>query len=167
MKIQKEVGCSCPGAATTKEAKPRSYPLLLGILIAIIPKCPFCVLAYSSALTLCNGSNFYMHQSGWTSWLSIGLAAFTLIMVLVNYRGTRTLIAAGLIILGSVLIIRAELYTGQLQVYYTGVVFIFSGIWTNASMLYFARFVIRVLLRISPDKLRNRISQLAHQTRIL
>lgn len=145
MEHQNQNTCACPGGKNKKQSNLKKTPFLLGLLIAILPKCPFCILAYSSALTLCNGSNFYMHQSGWTSWISIFLAAFTLAMVLINYRGRRTLAAAGLILLGSALITRAELYTGQLQLYYGGVALLFAGIWANGSFLFFTRALQKML----------------------
>lgn len=128
-----EKNCPCP---SKKEDQKAALPILGGILIAILPKCPFCILAYSSAMTLCNGSKIYHHAPGWASWISIVLAMLTLAMVLLNYRGTRTLIATALILIGSLLIIRSELYTGDVQGYYIGATALILGVWINASFLY-------------------------------
>ena len=111
----------------------------MGLFIALIPKCPFCILAYSSAITLCSGTKVYMHHPEWTSWISIILAIFTLLMVLFNYRGRRTIYAAILVLLGSSLIVVSELYTGEIQVYYYGVTILLFGVWFNASFMYFYR----------------------------
>lgn len=58
-------------------------------------------------------------------------------MVLFNYRGKRTWFAAGLVLMGSVLIIQTELYTGELTGYYYGAGLLLLGVWSNASLLYF------------------------------
>jgi len=119
----------------------------MGVLIALIPKCPFCILAYSSAITLCSGTTVYMHHPEWTSWISIILAVFTLMMVLVNYRGKRTLFAAFFVLLGSGLIVMCELYTGEIEVYYYGVILLLFGVWLNASFFYFYRVWFLPLLK--------------------
>ena len=53
--------CSCANKKTIKYNKNKGYPLLLTIIIAILPKCPFCVLTYSSAIAMCSGVNIYHH----------------------------------------------------------------------------------------------------------
>lgn len=145
MQVLKEHSCACPDKKPNESSTGKKYPFLLGLLIAIVPKCPFCVLAYSSAMTLCNGSKLYLHQAGWTSWISIGLVAFTLLMVVLNYRGRRTWLAAGAIIAGGSMVAMAELYTGQLQLYYGGAALVFLGIWTNASLFSLLRSISGVM----------------------
>ncbi|MCB9275152.1 MAG: hypothetical protein H6564_14005 [Lewinellaceae bacterium] len=108
----------------------------MGILIVLLPKCPFCLLAYSSAITLCSGVKVYQHEPGWPSWISIGLASLTLALVLWNYKGRRTLFAAALILSGSYFILSSELQTGELAVYYLGAALLLSGVWVNGSFRY-------------------------------
>lgn len=131
---------SCSHSLDRKIKKKRSaFPILTGILIAILPKCPFCIAAYSSAIVLCSGTKLYHQAPDWTNFISIGLAVLTLIMILFNYRGKRTWFAASLVILGSLLIIRTELYTGELQEYYIGAFALLMGVWVNASFMFFYR----------------------------
>lgn len=130
--------CPCP-SKRKREAKRSAFPILTGILIALLPKCPFCILAYSSAITLCSGARWYNHSPGWTSWISIGLLVITLLMILLNYRGKRTVFAAAMVLAGSFLIIRTELLTGDLTIYYYGVFMLLTGVWINASFYYFLR----------------------------
>lgn len=127
--------CKCK---TSHKVKPRGKPLsvLAGILIVILPKCPFCILAYSSAITLCSGAKVYNHAPNWASWISIGLAGLTLLLVLWNYKGYRTLSAAALILLGSYFILTSELQTGDLADYYLGATLLLGGIWVNGSFQY-------------------------------
>ncbi len=107
-----------------------------GILIALIPKCPFCILAYSSAISLCCSAKV-VYTPEWTSWLSVILAFITLSGIILNYRGKRTWFAALLVVLGSLLIIQAELFTGELGEYYYGAAALLLGVWINGSFLYF------------------------------
>ncbi len=112
-----------------------SLTFLGSFIIALLPKCPFCVLAYSSAISMCGSTSGFTPT--WSSWLSVGLALLTLIMILLNYRGTRTLVSAGLVVLGSAMIIEAELFTGELFIYYFGALILMFGVWINGSFLYF------------------------------
>ncbi len=127
--------------------KKESLPFLAVVFIALIPKCPFCILAYSSAITLCSGTKVYMHSPAWTSWISIALAAMTLLMILLNYRGQRTIIAASLVIIGSAMIMISELYTGEISIYYCGASILLFGVWFNASFYFFYRKWILPMLK--------------------
>ncbi len=131
-----EKSCPCPSKRRKSEHK-STFPLLSSVLIAFLPKCHFCILAYSSAITLCSGTKIYDHSPEWTSFLSIGLAVLTLLFILLNYRGRRTVAAAFLVVSGSILIIRTELYTGEITAYYYGVFLLMIGVWVNASFYYF------------------------------
>jgi len=131
--------CNHPIKSDLHTKQRSTLPFLGGVLLVILPKCPFCILAYSSAITLCSGSKMYMHSPGWTSWISIALAALTFLMVAINFRGNRTWVALAMIFTGSLLIIRTELYTGELTDYYIGASVLFFGVWVNASFYYFYR----------------------------
>lgn len=133
-----EKHCACPTKERERNVK-GVWPFLSGIFIAIIPKCSFCVMAYSSAITLCSGKQVYDHAPQWTSYISIGLAVMTLFFILINYKGWRTLLAALLVLLGSGIILRAELITGQLDNYYLGAFVLLLGVWMNASFYYFVK----------------------------
>lgn len=131
-----ERSCHCPKPHKVKQ-KAGIFPVLTGIFIAVLPKCPFCIMAYSSAITLCSGAKLYNHNPTWVSWISIGLAALTLFFVLWNYKGVRTLIAAGLVLAGSCFILDSELRTGDFQNYYLGTFSLLLGVWVNGSFQYF------------------------------
>ncbi len=60
-------------------------------------------------------------------------------MIVLNYRGKRTWYAAALVLFGSALIIRTELFTGDLKEYYYGAFALLLGVWLNASFLFFYR----------------------------
>ena len=128
--------CTCPSQKTKRKSK-GNYSIFSGILIAIIPKCPYCILAYSSAITMCSGSKLYSHTPGWTSYLLLGLAALTLLFILLNYKGKRTIAAAALVASGSLLMLISQFYTFEINHYYIGTFLLLFGVWVNASFRFF------------------------------
>lgn len=147
--------CHCKRQQTKKEVSRKTTTsslgsVLPGILIALLPKCHFCLLAYSSAITLCSGTKIYNHSPGWTSYISIGLALITLFLILVNYKGIRTLLAATLVISGCLLISYSELKTGEIVFYYWGTFCLLFGVWVNGSFYYFfRRFILKKRQRLT------------------
>ena len=129
--------CVCKAKTQRKSNTSSMLSFLAGIFIALLPKCPFCILAYSSAITLCSGKKLYHHDPTWTSYISIALAVFTLIVVLLNYKGLKTVVAALLVVIGSGFLMWSEMYTGEITEYYWGVFFLLSGVWLNANLAYF------------------------------
>lgn len=149
--------CPCP-----KEKKPkrqaRPLSVLSGLLIIVLPKCPFCVLTFSSAITLCSGAKIYQHVPGWASFISIGLAALILALLAWNYKGRRTLGAAALALLGSYFIISSELRTGELGEYYRGAFFLLLGVWMNGSFYFFFRQWVRPAYDFVKDKYLEKVN---------
>lgn len=132
--------CQNKCSAESKIQKRSSYfSFLPGILIAIIPKCPFCVLSYTSAITVCSAKSMGGHSPDWTSWISIAFALLTLVITAYNYKGRRTQFALLLIMAGIALVIYSELFSGLLQPYYWGCSLLITGVWVNGSLLYFIR----------------------------
>ena len=140
-----DTACSCPSQERKKRVKGK-YSIYSGILIALIPKCPYCILAYSSAITMCSGTRIYSQTPGWTSYLLIGLAILTLFLVIFNYRGKRTLVSAGLVAAGSLFMLLGQFYTYQMTHYYLGTFLLLFGVWFNASFLFFYRKWLAALL---------------------
>ena len=128
--------CACP--SKKKQSRRRSaFPLLSGLFIALLPKCPWCILAYSSAITMCSGTKFYMPTNSWTTYLPIAFAIITLLLVLTNFRGKRTYLASLLIVLGSALLLHSTFYYGEENAYYLGTFLVLFGVWVNGSFYYF------------------------------
>lgn len=138
--------CSCKVRPERKNFNSSVLSFVAGIFIALLPKCPFCILAYSSAITLCSGKKLYHHDPTWASYISIFLAIFTLIVILMNYKGIKTILAALLVIIGSGFIIWSEMITGEITEYYWGVGFLLFGVWLNANLMYFYNKYIKVYL---------------------
>lgn len=130
--------CSCKSNQKVTKKRWQSSALL-GVFIAILPKCPFCILTYSSALTLCSGATVYDHAPGWTSYISILLVLVTLFLILLNRKGAKTYWAAAAVLIGGAMITYSELYTGSLSTYYWGTTILIIGVWINGSFSYFYR----------------------------
>jgi len=116
------------------------YAWLTGMLMVILPKCPFCVFAYSSTIMLCSKdsitSKTNLHHSGSTILFTIILCLFTLAGIALNWRGRRTSYAIGIALAGCLIAVCSVLYGGGEPLYYSGVLLIFTGVWLNGSLLY-------------------------------
>jgi hypothetical protein len=121
----------------------RSFSVISGILLAFLPKCPFCFMAFTNTLILCGEGNSLTCQrtfsSSTTSLLSILFCSIILLSIILNYRDSRTKYAIALALIGSLFVILSVIKTGGLPLYYFGIIFIFGGVWLNASLLYFLR----------------------------
>jgi hypothetical protein len=124
-----------------KSKKPMQRPAwLMGFLLVILPKCPFCVLAYSSTIMLCGKdsvtSKTSLHYSETTIFFTIGLCLVTIASIAFNQRDQRTMYAIGLALAGSIMATLSAIYGGGEILYYSGVLLIFTGVWLNGSLLY-------------------------------
>jgi len=131
--------CTCSSSKKKRKKRNNPYPFLSGLLIALLPKCPWCILAYSSAITMCSGTKFYTPTDSWTTYLPISFAVFTLALLLYNYKGKKTILAATLVLLGSCLILDATFYYGDATAYYFGSLTLLFGVWINGSFFFFVR----------------------------
>lgn len=127
---------SCKNHCQTTLVK--KFPSWLpALFIAFIPKCPFCIMAYSGAITLCSGTKMYPHTDTTTSYISIGLATIVILSILFNNRGKKTAYAFMLTCTGMLLLMTSQFYWISEYLYYAGVGFIFFGIWYNGSFGFF------------------------------
>jgi len=112
---------------------------LTSVIFAIMPKCGACVIAYSGTMAMCgNGitvETFHRSSSGISVWLAVFLSVLTLASVLLNRRGIRTYVAVILILLGSGLSLTSMIEGGGPALYFSGAALMFSGVWTNASLI--------------------------------
>jgi len=113
--------------------------LLTTLLLVLLPKCPFCLLAFSSTVMLCGkagGVYELTHSSSITIFVTAFFCFLVLISIVFNYRGTRTKYALLLVSIGCLLIMYSAGIGGGLLLYYSGVALLFTGVWLNASLLY-------------------------------
>ena len=117
---------------------------MLGILLAILPKCPLCVITYSSAVAFCGGVQQYNLSQGSSLFLYLGFAVLTFSMILINYKGTRSLFALFYVLLGTGLVLYGQLFSTSFY-YYAGAGLLLWGCWLNGSFSHFFRRGIQAL----------------------
>jgi hypothetical protein len=121
-------------------AKPtpkRDFSWLPAIIVAILPKCPFCIMAYSGAMTMCSGKMLYPNANTTASYLTIGIALLVLLSMFFNNKGRKTRVALVLASCGIVLMLIGQFYLISMVNYYLGVLLLFFGIWYNGSFSHF------------------------------
>lgn len=132
---------NCQPCAKKHAAPKKNYGVWIGLLLAILPKCPFCVMAYSGTLMLCSKDavivSTHTNTSGITIIFTSIFCLLSVVGIYFNKRGIRTRYALGMAIAGACMIMTSVLLSGGLMLYYCGVAFIFAGVWLNGSMLYF------------------------------
>jgi hypothetical protein len=116
------------------------WGIITGLFLAILPKCPFCIVAYSSTAMLC-GEGVILettrtHHSVFTIIVSAVLGSVTLLSIFLNRRGARTFYAFMLALLGNAMVLMSVVYWGGLMLYYSGVLILFAGVWLNGSFLW-------------------------------
>jgi hypothetical protein len=116
---------------------------LPGILLVVLPKCPFCFMAFSSTMLLCGEGTTLtaerLYQSTPTIVLSAVFCAAAVAGILMVRRDIRTFYALLLAITGSTMVMTSVMIGGGMGLYYAGTIIIFSGVWLNSSLLYFLR----------------------------
>ncbi|MEO0472778.1 MAG: hypothetical protein AAF206_24395 [Bacteroidota bacterium] len=132
--------CPCP-SKEKQVAKKSASSLLPAFIVALVPKCQLCLLAYgSAAATLCtNPIDSPLFLNAWAAWLSIAFGLMSFGLVIYNFRGQRSFVAGGMILVGIAFICLAAFYSLSEMDFYTGVILMFSGVWVNASFVYFFR----------------------------
>ena len=109
--------------------------LLSGLLVVIIPKCPICVMAYTSAVTMCGGPDMYLHGNNWVSYIPIILALGIAVMVLLNWRGLRSWFALAFAGVGLTCVILTHQILAGPEFYTYGTIMLFFSIWLNSNLL--------------------------------
>jgi len=117
--------------------RPKNLSWLPGIIIAIIPKCPFCIMAYSGAVTLCSGNTLYPNAGRMETYISIALAIFIVASIAFNFKGKQTKIGLSIALVGLICLTLSQTLWIDQNLFYTAVILLLLGIWYNGSFLYF------------------------------
>lgn len=97
-----------------------------------MPKCSFCVLAYTSTAVLCTREETListsLHSSPLTISLTLGLCGLILASILLNRRGKRSGYALVLAVIGMAMMTVSVLKGGGAPLYYAGNLVVFLSI---------------------------------------
>lgn len=133
----------CKKCNTTRKVYTfRNSSFFSAILIILIPKCPFCIMAYSSAITICGGQDIYMTSNNWVSFIPIILSAVVFSMIVLNRKGVRTWIAVVMALLSTLLILLSHQLMIPASFYNIGGVGLLLAIWVNGNLLSFVNQLI-------------------------
>ena len=139
----------CNGKKITIGTK-RKAGLFSGILLAFLPKCPFCFMAFSGTAVLCGNGTMVSSRTFYSPaafYLTITFCVAVLLSIIFNYRDIRTKYALLFAVSGSACLVISVSYGGGLSLYYFGVGMIFLGVWLNASLLFFLHIIRRQFSR--------------------
>jgi hypothetical protein len=92
-------------------------------------------MAYSSAITICGGTDMYFRSNNWVSYVPLVLALFINLMFLFNWRGQRTLYALTIAMVGFTLISLTHQLVLSPIFYDLGAVLLLMSIWLNSSLI--------------------------------
>jgi hypothetical protein len=137
---KKEDDCKPCKKRNTVSAGKKQFGLLTTILLVLLPKCPFCFMAFSSTIILCGkagGATELNHSSSPATIFITSFFCFTILLsILINYRDARTKYALLLSATGCLLVVYSVCTGGGIPIYYSGVILVFIGVWFNASLLF-------------------------------
>jgi hypothetical protein len=132
--------CVSCAAEKSKAKVSKKAGLFTGLLLVLLPKCPLCIIAYSSTIMLCGKETSIISTQTQSSLLSTGITLFFCLIILVslffNYRDDRTKYALALAFTGSLMLVASTIWAIGPIMYYTGTAIIFAGVWLNGSMLF-------------------------------
>jgi uncharacterized membrane protein HdeD (DUF308 family) len=133
-------GCSpCHPDTVPSPGKKKDFSLLSGILLAVLPKCPFCFVAFSSTLVLCGKGEVISMSNTHSSTPTVLFAAVfclvAIISIALSYKDSRTRYALLIALTGSACVLTSVLLTGGELLYYSGVLLIMGGVAINMRRL--------------------------------
>jgi hypothetical protein len=124
-------------------ATKKKYGFFAGLLLVVLPKCPFCIMAYTSTVVLCGKDRLIESQQHNYSVLSLVITAFFCSLIiaglLFNFRGTRTKYALAIAGAGILVVLNSVIRNGGQELYYFGLSVIFIAIWLNGSLISILR----------------------------
>jgi hypothetical protein len=133
-------GCHGAAGRTWKQDAPSNASVAGNLLLVLMPKCSFCVMAYTSTALLCTREETIvassLHASPLTILITSILCVLILAGILLNRRGKRTWIALGIALAGMSMMLASVTRGGGEALYYAGNAAIFAAIWINGSFLY-------------------------------
>ena len=124
--------------------KSRTASFLGSIIILLLPKCPFCMVAYSSTITLCGTAGVFTdtkHHTDWGAYAAIFISVLLTVSMMLTYKLSRGyfgyLSMATIAVCGLLFMYIGIFHAGSMTCYYTGAAllviatFIYSDVYHN------------------------------------
>ena len=131
--------CHGRSGSDWKQEAPAGATVAGNLLLVLMPKCSFCIMAYTSTALLCTKDETIVANSLHASPLTISITAILSLLILggilLNRRGTRTWYALGVALAGMAMMLASVAWGGGEALYYAGNAAVFAGIWINGSLL--------------------------------
>jgi len=112
-----------------------------GFLLLLVPKCPFCFMAFSSVMVFCGEKGLGNHLRGFYSMTTLTLtvlfSAAALLSIFRFYRPLSGKYALLLVLPGIAALMYSVLVGGGLILYYTGAGFVLAGLLRNSGVWSF------------------------------
>lgn len=116
----------------------KSTSILSSIIILLLPKCPFCLVAYSSAVTLCSASGVItntQHHNDWGAYVAVVMGSIITTIILTTFKTRKSsflyMITLIIALCGSVLIYIGGFKAASMTYYYIG-----SALLIVATLVY-------------------------------
>lgn len=113
-----------------------------GVLLAILPKCPLCFVAFSGTALLCGDGSVaaatHTISSLPTILMTSVISMVVFVSVLLNYNQHKTPRAMMILVPGIMAVVYSATWGGGQWLYYSGVALMFFGTWMNGSFNFFA-----------------------------
>lgn len=118
-------------ALPEKQRSGQWYSTVLSFVVLLLPKCPFCVVAYTSSMAICGAPSLTEHHTDWGAWLAIGLAVLCIGSIARNYRGPGTRTAIVMALSGMSLLVAGLFIPNAMSWYYAGAALLFLSSFYN------------------------------------
>lgn len=104
----------------------RKYSSILGLVVLILPKCPACIVSYTSAMTLCGSTTltpYITHETDIKAYLALALGLLIVGSILYAFsRGRRVHLSLPTAMCGQMLLVVSLFQDQHLTYYYAGAV---------------------------------------------
>ncbi len=131
----------CKTCNTPPNDRKVNVGFISGMMLVILPKCPFCIMAYTSTAMLCGEGSLVelskTHNSTLTIIITSLLGLITLCSIFFNKKGRKTWYAFAFALTGISMILYSVIQFGGQSLYYAGMIFVFVGVWLNGSLMWF------------------------------